>query len=61
MEWHSLLGHEHSAKAIIQIEAQNLSIQNIVKEIPVFGGNLDLDSQLTMKQTIHYGAEGESQ
>lgn len=61
MEWHSLLGYEHLAKASIQIEVQNLSIRDIVKEIPILGGNLDLYSQLTVKQSTHYGAKEESQ
>lgn len=56
-----MLGYEHLAKASIQIEVQNLSIRDIVKEIPILGGNLDLYSQLTVKQSTHYGAKEESQ
>lgn len=48
-------------KASIQIETQNLPIRDVEKEISILGRNLDMYVQLTIKQTIHYGSEEESQ
>lgn len=61
MEWHSLLGYEHPAKASIQTESRNLSIWDVVKEIPIFGGNLDLRVSVDHETSIHYEAKEESQ
>ena len=60
MEWLNLLRHEPPTKQRTQ-RLKNLPIWDMVRGIPILGGNLDMYSQLSMNQTICYGAEEESQ